>query len=160
MNIKSEQYTDEVINFFGNMYINSHYETTPNIANIKKIATELEKCKSPIEKIMLSILRASKLIPIPQYSIGNYIADFYVYLTNGKGNGIPILIECDGHDFHEKTKEQAKHDKERDRFLQLSGYEIYRFTGSEIYNNPLKIYLEIRKILLDKLNFLDGGTNE
>ena len=26
-----------------------------------------------------------------------------------------MIVECDGHDFHERTKEQASRDKERDR---------------------------------------------
>lgn len=47
-----------------------------------------------------------------------------------------LIVECDGHDFHEKTPEQAARDKKKDRDLQLAGYKIIRFTGSEIYNNP------------------------
>ena len=43
-----------------------------------------------------------------------------------------IVVELDGHDFHEKTKEQAQKDKDRDRSLTRAGYKIMRFTGSEI----------------------------
>ena len=49
---------------------------------------------------------------------------------------IKIVIECDGHDYHEKTKEQARRDKARDRALTASGYRVVRFTGSEIYSDP------------------------
>lgn len=49
----------------------------------------------------------------------------------------PIIIECDGHQFHERTKEQAQSDKERDRILQGAGYPVYRFAGSEIWSRPL-----------------------
>lgn len=47
-----------------------------------------------------------------------------------------IVIECDGHEFHEKTKEQAGRDKRRDRDIQEFGYPVFRFTGSEIYSDP------------------------
>lgn len=69
-----------------------------------------------------------------QYQIGRYTADFVVILNAAQDvKQPPIIVECDGHDFHEKTKEQAQHDKKRDRELQRLGYKVYRFTGSEIF---------------------------
>lgn len=47
------------------------------------------------------------------------------------------IIECDGHDFHERTKEQAARDRARDRAAQTAGYLMLRYTGSEIYRDPL-----------------------
>jgi very-short-patch-repair endonuclease len=47
------------------------------------------------------------------------------------------VVECDGHDFHERTKEQAASDKARDRALQALGMRVLRFTGSEIWSDPL-----------------------
>ena len=44
-------------------------------------------------------------------------------------------------------KQKSKHDKERDRFLQKEGYPVYRFTGSEIFNNPLQVLSEIEEIV-------------
>jgi hypothetical protein len=46
-----------------------------------------------------------------------------------------MIIECDGHDFHERTKEQAKKDRSRDRFLQSLGYLVFRYTGHEIWKD-------------------------
>lgn len=48
-----------------------------------------------------------------------------------------LLIECDGHDFHERTKEQAARDRARDRAAQHAGLPILRFTGSELWNDPM-----------------------
>lgn len=48
-----------------------------------------------------------------------------------------LIVECDGHDFHERTKEQAAKDRSRDREAQESGYEIFRFTGSELWKDPI-----------------------
>lgn len=52
---------------------------------------------------------------------------------------IAIGVEIDGHDFHEKTKEQATRDKRRDRsLLSLAGSPsvLIRFTGSEVFEDP------------------------
>lgn len=46
-----------------------------------------------------------------------------------------LVVECDGHDFHERTKEQASRDRERDRRFQDAGYTVYRFTGAELHRN-------------------------
>jgi very-short-patch-repair endonuclease len=59
---------------------------------------------------------------------------------------LKIITECvemDGHDFHEKTKEQVAYDKERDRAIKLAGYEIIHFSGSEIYKNPSRVIAKI-----------------
>jgi very-short-patch-repair endonuclease len=48
-----------------------------------------------------------------------------------------LIVECDGHDFHERTKEQASKDRGRDRSIQLDGYEVFRFTGSELWRDPI-----------------------
>lgn len=58
-----------------------------------------------------------------------------------------LIIECDGHDFHEKTPEQATRDKQKDRALQLAGYKVIRFTGSEIYKNPRRCAREVINFL-------------
>lgn len=47
-----------------------------------------------------------------------------------------LAIECDGHEFHEKTKEQAERDKRRDRDLQSIGWTVARLTGAEIFRDP------------------------
>lgn len=71
----------------------------------------------------------------PQYSVGRYRVDFLVWFVVGDLIG-QIAIECDGHDFHEKTKEQAAKDKRRDRDLLASDIPVMRFTGSEIFRDP------------------------
>lgn len=49
----------------------------------------------------------------------------------------PMLgVEVDGHSWHEKTKEQVRRDKERERFLVSKGWKILRFAGSEVFKDP------------------------
>lgn len=111
-----------------------------------------EEIKSPIEQIFLTafelyiqILNKENIFLFPQHEIKigdkKYIVDFYFeqdenvnpYYTDKK-----IIIECDGHEFHQKTKEQVKRDNEREYNLKIAGYEIIRFSGSQIYNEPFK----------------------
>jgi hypothetical protein len=54
-----------------------------------------------------------------------------------------LIVECDGHDYHEKTKAQAARDKRRDRVIQALGYKIFRFTGSEIHSDSISCALEV-----------------
>lgn len=74
----------------------------------------------------------------PQVEVGPYRVDFLV-LHSGGG----IVVECDGHEFHEKTKEQAAKDKARDRYLQEWGFKVYHFTGSEIWRDAIKCANEV-----------------
>jgi very-short-patch-repair endonuclease len=119
-----------------------------------------EMCESPIEEIMLVRLASiritclrragcglhqidvgfpsemydpSCLLIRPQVEIGKYRADFVLSFPDASGRHTDIVVECDGHDFHEKTKEQASRDKARDRFFAGLGIPVFRFTGSEIY---------------------------
>jgi very-short-patch-repair endonuclease len=71
----------------------------------------------------------------PQVLALDYRIDFMVYGLVAT-RLIGVAVECDGHDFHERTKEQAQRDKARDRALLSYGIPVMRFTGSEIFKNP------------------------
>jgi very-short-patch-repair endonuclease len=73
----------------------------------------------------------------PQVTIGAYCVDFLILHIEGLEGLGGVVVECDGHAFHDRTKEQAAHDKARDRFLQERGYKVLRFTGSEICRNAV-----------------------
>jgi len=47
-----------------------------------------------------------------------------------------IFVELDGHEFHQKTKKQVERDYKRTRTIQEAGFQLVRFTGSEVYNDP------------------------
>lgn len=83
----------------------------------------------------------------PQVNIGKYIADFGVLAKARSGTVVRGAVECDGHDFHERTKEQAKHDRSRDRYFQSCGIYTLRYTGSEIHADPLACACDALSIL-------------
>jgi hypothetical protein len=125
-------------------------------------------CQSPIEQLLAvslhsvinspyRISRAEALgIDIigvePQCEIecGNktYKVDFEipVWNTNTK-EGKCFVVECDGHDFHEKTKEQVQKDKERERDLIKIGRIVIRYSGSEIYKDADECAREVCDII-------------
>lgn len=55
-------------------------------------------------------------------------------------------VEVDGHQFHNATKEQAQHDRSRDRLSIVGGWQPARFTGSEAIKNPCGVSEEMKKI--------------
>lgn len=81
-----------------------------------------------------------------QLDVAGWRADFVIHVfadwsredkPGGAMGWNRLIVECDGHDFHERTKEQAARDRDRDRQAQLAGIEIFRFTGSELWRDPL-----------------------
>lgn len=70
-----------------------------------------------------------------QVKVGPYTADFVVRIFYCDTVTM-VAVECDGHEFHERTKEQAQHDRSRDRYFQMQGLTVFRYTGSEIWKTP------------------------
>lgn len=54
-----------------------------------------------------------------------------------------IALELDGHDFHERTKEQVTYRNRRDRDLQADGWIVLHVSGSEFNANPEKVVKEV-----------------
>jgi len=61
-----------------------------------------------------------------------------------------VVVELDGHDFHERTPEQAQSDKSRDRELQAKGWHVLRFTGREVLRRPEECLEEVSGLLYAK----------
>jgi very-short-patch-repair endonuclease len=93
-----------------------------------------------------------------QFCVGEYRADFLLRRAVRHDFKSPpiyspkVIVECDGHDFHERTKEQAARDKERDRILQTQGFYVLRFTGSEVYRNPAKCVEQVDEFLEEHIS--------
>ena len=147
------------------------------------------RCQSPIEKLLLAALVAGRnswgyagpdgidlifhatdrdgppgcpwdcVMISAQSKIAGYKADFLIDISLKSGNKV-LVIECDGHDFHEKTKAQAAHDKRRDRTMTYDGAQVLRFTGTEIWADPRACADEIYSMLEDVIyaNKSPSGT--
>lgn len=137
------------------------------IISLDKFVDAISDCESPIEELMGIALKKREeregLLPLfisPQWKVEtkdkNFRIDFILarvdsITDDGLDEHVKIAIECDGHEFHEKTKEQAQHDKQRDRLLTELGFKVLRFTGSEIYRDAdacaAEVYRLARRLL-------------
>lgn len=112
-------------------------------------------CESPIEAILgtamvqLIHIRRSEPIdvvldgPLPGLDASFYlrpqsrILDYRVDFIAGVSWGVKeAIVECDGREFHHATREQIERDRERDRRLEAADYRVFRFPGTQIYNDP------------------------
>lgn len=85
-----------------------------------------------------------------QAKVAGYKVDFMLWFIHGsKAHG--VAVECDGHAFHEKTKEQAAKDKLRDREILKAGFPVMRFSGSEIYKDAGHCADQVSDVLKDVL---------
>lgn len=134
-------------------------------------------CDSPIEKIfMLAYLLVTfnmdglsyyRYSLIPQYEIEcgkkKYRVDF---LFDTVENTMPdiefkkdykLVIECDGYDFHERTKQQVINDNERTLDLKTHGYDVIRFSGTQIYVDPMDCAMKTVKMIALNLGDINNG---
>lgn len=82
-----------------------------------------------------------------QKKIGRHRVDFLASWSYDEPRQ-KIIVECDGHNFHERTKEQAQKDRAKDRDWQNAGFRVFRFTGSEIYRDAFACATEVFEALL------------
>ena len=124
--------------------------------------TTILKTESPIERLLFISLKhllkmeydelMHSVIPQLVTKDDKYRVDFYVQIAEPYHEvSADILVEVDGHEFHEKTKEQAAKDKKRDRNLTNEFGRVVTFTGSEVYANPNACAEEVITILRKNL---------
>lgn len=99
---------------------------------------------SPIEQIFLMEWKYSKAEERfnakikPREKVhtigGKYEIDFLITSSDNQTK-LELAIELDGHEFHEKTKDQVIKDKRRERAIVTSGFPVLRFSGAEIVRN-------------------------
>lgn len=94
---------------------------------------------SPVEALFAVALRGLGFTVVPagtaelgeaifyQVPLGAMRVDFLIGRT---------VVELDGHEWHERTPEQAERDHKRDRQLIAEGYTVLRFSGREVIRDP------------------------
>jgi very-short-patch-repair endonuclease len=88
-----------------------------------------------------------------QEKIGKYRADFVLHhIDHGTNYRVinRVVVELDGHAFHDKDESQRRYEKARDRFFTSEGYKVLHFTGKEVTDNPFKVAAECISLLLNQ----------
>jgi very-short-patch-repair endonuclease len=100
----------------------------------------------------------------PQAQLGEYRVDFLLryrvvlpkiedgMIVRDVESEKQMIVECDGHDFHERTKEQASSDKKRDRSLQAAGFLVFRFSGADIWRDVFGCATQALTALIEAAN--------
>lgn len=80
---------------------------------------------------------------VPQYEVpGVGHVDFAIFAPHWSAEPL-VIVEADGHDFHERTPEQASEDNRRDRVLQRRGFPVLRFTGTDVLRRSRECAREV-----------------
>lgn len=123
------------------------FESKPEVA-LEKQWPSVDLCESPIEvayyegivgrEIFGYKLRLQEEVMCGSAAAFKYRIDFIFIHPQMQ----TVCVEIDGHAYHERTKEQARSDKQRDRRLMLLGWRVLHFTGSEIFQSAEGCALE------------------
>lgn len=74
-----------------------------------------------------------------------------------KYKDLRFIVECDGYMYH-SDKNSFKKDRIRDRKLKEIGFDVFRFSGSEINSNPLKssydLFSHVNRVLKNSKNHI------
>lgn len=125
----------------------------------------LGECESPIESDLLATMCEvarehgydvapkdrgdnETIVIKPQAWMDRYRVDFLIRFPFF-GSELLMVVEADGHDWHERTKGQARRDRSRDRAMQALGYVVLRFTGSEIRQDARLCGREVLGAIMD-----------
>jgi very-short-patch-repair endonuclease len=107
---------------------------------------------SALEASMSRLLRNNGLPPAEFHArIAGYEVDFWIV-------GSPVVLECDGWEFHAKTRRQQEADAARDADVAAAGYVTIRFAFRPIMRRPAALVRNIRNVLRQWAPDLDLGA--
>ena len=96
----------------------------------------MEWCYAKVEHRYGVKLQPQRPISTPA---GEFFLDYVVTSADPNSPSFAVAIELDGHEFHEKTKEQVIRDNRRERAILQAGVKerltVLRFSGSEVFRN-------------------------
>jgi very-short-patch-repair endonuclease len=115
------------------------------------------KMTSPIEQAMFIALETLRRINNldqflkihPQFRVDKYRADFALFYSIDNKEIHIVIIECDSQEFHERSEQERRYEKARDRYFVKHGYKVFHYTGKEILENPFAPASEAIESLLD-----------
>ena len=111
----------------------------------------------PIHAMLMEEITPQKKV---KYLDKTYIVDFVIDFSklnlNGqcvypKLNKLKYAIELDGFDYHSK-KDQMNYDYHRENNLKLLGYNVIRFTGSQVFNSPYSCFDTLISLIMKDIN--------
>jgi very-short-patch-repair endonuclease len=98
-------------------------------------------------------INGGSFVLVPQWSVNQVgLVDLAVFIPGLDHRRPIVVVECDGHQFHERTPEQASKDRRRIRILHRLGIPVYPFTGTDVVRSSEESAHEI-------VEFIDARAN-
>jgi very-short-patch-repair endonuclease len=89
-------------------------------------------------------INGGSFVLVPQWSVKQVgLVDLAVFIPGLDQRRPVVVVECDGHQFHERSAEQASKDRRRVRALQRLGIPVYPFTGTDVVRSSEESAQEI-----------------
>jgi hypothetical protein len=96
---------------------------------------------------------------VPAFGVaGVGYVDFAIFARQISVDAPLVIVEADGHRFHQLTPEQASEDKRRDRALQKIGVPFLRYTGTDVVRDSDSYAREIAAFVRKKICEESGAT--
>jgi len=120
-----------------------------------RLALALGRWESPLEALFWQ--EARRWVPFPvrrlpglrrQVRCGQYRLDFGLVRHRFGRPAVKLAIEIDGWLYH-STPEQKERDRKRQEYCEARGWQFIRFTGSEVYRDPVGCVERCKRELLD-----------
>jgi hypothetical protein len=141
----------------------SHALVVPSVADAVEAGLNTD---SPIEAVFSVWFNAARdhlclegmqrfaLVILPQFWVESQMWRYRLDFAMGPADAdmarqllshnitLRVAIELDGHDYHEKTREQVIARNRRDRDFSGAGWRLLHFSGSELIRNPMAVAVE------------------
>lgn len=105
--------------------------------------------RSEAERLLLKLLRNARITGWnANYPFGPYKIDVAF-------SGLKIAIEVDGWAFH-SDEEAFQHDRERQNYLILNGWQVLRFTWLDLVEYPQRVLAAIRSAISARSRTMAG----
>jgi hypothetical protein len=91
------------------------------------------------------------LVPsLPVKEVG--LVDLAIFIPSISKRRPVAVIETDGHQFHERTVEQASNDRRRDRRLTRYRIPVLRFTGTDVVRGSKEFAQEVVDFISERIS--------
>ena len=115
-------------------------------AALKGNAQNLRKNQTKEERLLWNaFLRKYPLQFRRQYTIGNYIVDFYCHAAK-------LVVELDGSQHYEPM--ELEKDRIRTRYLEAQGIQVLRFSNTDVLKQFERVCAEIDRIAKSRDGFV------
>lgn len=108
------------------------------------------------QELAATKINGGSFVLVPQWSVKQVgLVDFAVFIPGLDYRRPIVVVECDGHQFHERSPEQASKDRKRMRILQRFGIPVLPFTGTDVVRGSEDLAQEIVEFVDARLNGME-----